>query len=163
LLNEHFVSVKVDREERPDVDRFCMAFVQATGGSGGWPMSVWMTPEGEPFFGGTYFPPDDRPGQPSFPSVICRVAEAWKSSEVEIRAHGGKVIDALRSRAAPPASEVSEDVLHSAYKEFVRNYDPEWGGFGGGGNNSREPAYLTFFCGCTQPPRRLQKVKRLWR
>ena len=62
LLNEHFVNVKVDREERPDVDRFCMAFVQATGGSGGWPMNVWMTPEGEPFFGGTYFPPDDRPG-----------------------------------------------------------------------------------------------------
>ena len=105
LLNEHFVNVKVDREERPDVDRFCMAFVQATSGSGGWPMNVWMTPEGEPFFGGTYFPPDDRPGQPGFPSVIRRVAEEWKSSEVEIRAHGGKVIDALRSSAAPPASE----------------------------------------------------------
>jgi uncharacterized protein len=132
LLNEHFVNVKVDREERPDVDRFCMAFVQATGGSGGWPMNVWMTPEGEPFFGGTYFPPDDRPGQPGFPSVIRLVAEEWKSSEVEIRAHGGKVIDALRSSAAPPASEVSEDILSSAYKEFVRNYDPEWGGFGRG-------------------------------
>jgi uncharacterized protein YyaL (SSP411 family) len=132
LLNEHFVNVKVDREERPDVDRFCMAFVQASGGSGGWPMNVWMTPEGEPFFGGTYFPPDDRPGQPGFPSVIRLVAEGWKSSEVEIRAHGGKVIDALRSSAAPPASEVSEDILSSAYKEFVRNYDPEWGGFGRG-------------------------------
>ena len=132
LLNEHFVNVKVDREERPDVDRFCMAFVQATSGSGGWPMNVWMTPEGEPFFGGTYFPPDDRPGRPGFPSVIRRVAEEWKSSEVQIRAHGGKVIDALRSSAAPPASEASEDILRSAYEEFVRNYDPEWGGFGTG-------------------------------
>ena len=130
LLNEHFVNVKVDREERPDVDGFCMAFVQATRGSGGWPTNVWMTPEGEPFFGGTYFPPDDRPGQPGFPSVILRVAEEWKTSEVQIRAHGGKVIDALQSSVAPPASEVSEGILRSAYEEFVRNYDPEWGGFG---------------------------------
>ena len=95
-------------------------------------MNVWMTPEGEPFFGGTYFPPDDRTGRPGFPSVIRRVAEEWKSSEVQIRAHGEKVIDALRSSAAPPASEASEDILRSAYEEFVRNYDPEWGGFGTG-------------------------------
>ena len=132
LLNEHFVNVKVDREERPDVDGFCMAFVQATSGSGGWPTNVWMTPEGEPFFGGTYFPPDDRPGQPGFPSVILRVAEEWKSSEIAIRAHGGKVIDAMQSSVAPLASEASDDILRSAYEELVRNYDPEWGGFGTG-------------------------------
>ncbi len=86
LLNEHFVNVKVDREERPDVDRLCMAFVQAITGSGGWPMSVWMTPEGKPFFGGTYFPPDDRPGRPGFPSVIRHVAREWKTGEAQIRA-----------------------------------------------------------------------------
>jgi uncharacterized protein len=141
LLNEHFVNVKVDREERPDVDRLCMAFVQATSGSGGWPMSVWMTPEGEPFFGGTYFPPDDRPGQPGFPSVIRRVAGAWKSSEVEVRAHGEKVIDALGGSAASPDPEVSEDILRSAYEEFVRNYDPEWGGFGKGEKFPRASAF----------------------
>jgi uncharacterized protein len=141
LLNEHFVNVKVDREERPDVDRLCMAFVQATGGSGGWPTSVWMTPEGEPFYGGTYFPPDDRPGQPGFPSVIQRVAEAWKSSEVQVRARGRKVIDALRSSAASPAPEVSEDILRSAYEEFVLHYDPEWGGFGKGEKFPRASAF----------------------
>ena len=162
LLNEHFVNVKVDREERPDVDRFCMAFVQATSGSGGWPMNVWMTPEGEPFFGGTYFPPDDRPGLPGFPSVIRRVAEEWKSSEVEIRAHGRKVIDALQaaphlrlprhqkaSCAPPTKNSPATTIRNGAALEQ--------------GNNSREPAYLTFFCGCTRPPRHLQKARRLWR
>jgi len=130
LLNEHFVNVKVDREERPDVDRLCMAFVQATTGSGGWPMNVWMTPEGEPFFGGTYFAPDDRPGRPGFPSVIRQVAQGWKSGEAQIRAHGGKVIDALRSSAAPQTPEAPGEIVRSAHEEFVHAYDPEWGGFG---------------------------------
>ena len=101
LLNEYFVNVKVDREERPDVDRLCMAFVQATTGSGGWPMNVWMTPQGEPFFGGTYFPPEDRPGRPGFPSVVRQVAEGWKSHEAQIRAQAGQVIEALRISAVP--------------------------------------------------------------
>ena len=91
LLNENFINVKVDREERPDVDRLCMMFVQATTGAGGWPMNVWMTPEGAPFLGGTYFPPEDRPGRPGFRTVIRQVAEGWRSDEAEIRAHGGKV------------------------------------------------------------------------
>ena len=132
LLNEYFVNVKVDREERPDVDRLCMVFVQATTGSGGWPMNVWMTPEGEPFLGGTYFPPDDRFGRPGFPSVIRHIAQEWKSGESRIRAHGGKVIDALRSSSAPPASEPSADIVSLAYEDLVRNYDSEWGGFGTG-------------------------------
>ncbi len=130
LLNEYFVNVKVDREERPDVDRLCMAFVQATTGSGGWPMNVWMTPQGEPFFGGTYFPPEDLPGRPGFPSVVRQVAEGWKSHEAQIRAQAGQVIEALRISAVPRTSQAPAKIVQSAYEEFVRVYDPEWGGFG---------------------------------
>src|ERR1700753_2177482 len=78
FLNEHFVSIKVDREERPDVDRVYMTFVQATTGHGGWPMSVWRTPELEPSVGGTYFPPEDRYGHPAFGKILQRIAAAWK-------------------------------------------------------------------------------------
>ena len=77
VLNRHFVPIKVDREERPDVDRIYMTFVQATTGGGGWPMSVWLTPDLKPFFGGTYFPPDDRYGRPGSASVLEQLADAW--------------------------------------------------------------------------------------
>src|SRR6187551_2089337 len=78
VLNRFFVSIKVDREERPDVDRVYMTFVQATTGSGGWPMSVWLTPDLQPFVGGTYFPPEERYGQPAFKKVLERITTAWK-------------------------------------------------------------------------------------
>ena len=78
IMNREFVNIKVDREERPDVDRVYMTFVQATTGGGGWPMSVWLTPDLKPFVGGTYFPPEDRYGQPAFKSVLERIATAWK-------------------------------------------------------------------------------------
>ncbi len=78
LMNQYFIAIKVDREERPDVDRIYMSFVQATTGSGGWPMSVWLTPDLKPFYGGTYFPPEQRYGHPGFPMVLERVAEAWR-------------------------------------------------------------------------------------
>ncbi len=132
LLNENFINVKVDREERPDVDRLCMAFVQATTGAGGWPMNVWMTPEGAPFLGGTYFPPEDRPGRPGFRTVIRQVAEGWRSDEAEIRAHGGKVLEALRRSPIPKPAEAATGVARSAYETLVRDYDSTWGGFGTG-------------------------------
>src|ERR671913_171250 len=78
LLNRDFVSIKVDREERPDVDRVYMAFVQATTGSGGWPMSVWLTPDLRPFYGGTYFPPTPQHGRPAFKDVLHEIARAWR-------------------------------------------------------------------------------------
>ena len=78
VLNRYFVSIKVDREERPDVDRIYMTFVQATTGGGGWPMSVWLTPDLKPFYGGTYFPPDSRWGRPGFVSVLEQLAQAWQ-------------------------------------------------------------------------------------
>jgi len=80
LLNRHFVPVKVDREERPDVDRIYMTFVQATTGSGGWPLSVWLTPELRPFYGGTYFPPETRWGRPGFRQVLEQIALAWQTN-----------------------------------------------------------------------------------
>ena len=84
VLNEHFVSIKVDREERPDVDRVYMAFVQATTGSGGWPMSVWLTPDLKPFYGGTYFPPTSRWGRPGFVDILRQIAQVWESDRQKI-------------------------------------------------------------------------------
>jgi uncharacterized protein YyaL (SSP411 family) len=84
-MNDHFVNIKVDREERPDVDRVYMTFVQATTGGGGWPMSVWLTPDLKPFVGGTYFPPKDAFGRPGFLTVLKRIADAWKDEEAKIR------------------------------------------------------------------------------
>src|SRR5687768_2432689 len=84
VLNEHFVSIKVDREERPDVDRVYMTFVQATTGSGGWPMSVWLTPELRPFYGGTYFPPDAQWGRPGFRDVLLEIARAWRDDRQNV-------------------------------------------------------------------------------
>src|SRR5213594_1946095 len=106
ILNENFVCVKVDREERPDVDRIYMTYVQATTGGGGWPMSVWLTPDLAPFVGGTYFPPDDRYGQPAFRMVLERIATAWKENHDKIVEQGSKIVDALResqSTATPEA------------------------------------------------------------
>ena len=101
LLNTHFVPVKVDREERPDVDRVYMAFVQATTGSGGWPMSVWLTPELKPFFGGTYFPPDSRWGRPGFADVLREVASRWASNPTELEQSADAILERLRAIQAP--------------------------------------------------------------
>ena len=91
IMNREFVNIKVDREERPDVDRVYMTFVQATTGGGGWPMSVWLTPELKPFVGGTYFPPEDRYGQPGFSKVLERIAAAWKQDHEKIAEQGEKL------------------------------------------------------------------------
>ena len=97
-MNEHFVNIKVDREERPDVDRVYMTYVQATTGGGGWPMSVFLTPDLKPFFGGTYFPPEDRTGGPAFPRVLQRIAEAWKKDRE-------KVVDGARRSESRSSSK----------------------------------------------------------
>src|SRR5947209_10707730 len=88
IMNREFVNIKVDREERPDVDRVYMTFVQATTGGGGWPMSVWLTPELKPFVGGTYFPPQDSYGHPGFKKVLERIAAAWKQNQAQIAEQG---------------------------------------------------------------------------
>src|ERR1700731_3339182 len=101
VLNENFVAIKVDREERPDIDRIYMLFVQATTGSGGWPMSVWLTPELKPFFGGTYFPPGSRYGRPGFRDLLERLAEVWKQDRAKVELSGHNVSEQLQAMAAP--------------------------------------------------------------
>ena len=132
IMNREFVNIKVDREERPDVDRVYMTFVQATTGSGGWPMSVWLTPDLKPFVGGTYFPPEERYGQPAFTKVLERIARAWKDDHDKIVEQGSKIVDALRESqsAAPGEGKIDGSVADAAYRQIDRSYDPKEGGFG---------------------------------
>jgi len=132
LMNREFVNIKVDREERPDVDRVYMTFVQATTGGGGWPMSVWLTPDLKPFVGGTYFPPEDRYGQPAFRTVLERIATAWKENHDKIVEQGGKIVEALRESQSATTAEGKIDaaILDAAYRQLERSYDPKEGGFG---------------------------------
>ena len=97
ILNRYYVSIKVDREERPDVDRVYMTFVQSTTGSGGWPMSVFLTPELKPFLGGTYYPPDDRYGRPGFGSLLTRIADVWEKSPEKIMDQGAHFTEAIET------------------------------------------------------------------
>ena len=132
VMNREFVNIKVDREERPDVDRVYMTFVQATTGGGGWPMSVWLTPDLKPFVGGTYFPPEDRYGQPGFKKVLERIAAAWKDNHDKIVEQGGKIVAALRESQSTPEAEgkIDAGILEPAYRQIERIYDPKEGGFG---------------------------------
>jgi uncharacterized protein YyaL (SSP411 family) len=132
IMNREFVNIKVDREERPDVDRVYMMFVQATTGGGGWPMSVWLTPDLKPFVGGTYFPPEDRYGQPAFKKVLERIAAAWKENHEKIAEQGEKIVAAIReSQASQTATEgkIDNRVFQEAFEQLNRNYDPREGGF----------------------------------
>src|SRR5436305_5988863 len=132
IMNRDFVNIKVDREERPDVDRVYMTFVQATTGGGGWPMSVWLTPDLKPFVGGTYFPPKDRYGQPGFKKVLERIGTAWKENHDKIVEQGGKIVAALRESQSAGKAEGKIDaaILDAAYEQIDRSYDPKEGGFG---------------------------------
>jgi uncharacterized protein len=132
IMNREFVNIKVDREERPDVDRVYMTFVQATTGGGGWPMSVWLTPDLKPFVGGTYFPPEDRYGQPGFKKVIEGIATAWRENHDKIVEQGNKIVAALRESQSTEATENKIDaaILDAAYQQIERSYDPKEGGFG---------------------------------
>ena len=133
LLNQHFVPVKVDREERPDIDRIYMLFVQASTGSGGWPMSVWLTPDRKPFFGGTYFPPDNRYGRPGFGAILQNLAAAWLNDRERIEQSGSQVLEQLRqysNLSAGAGYAAGRDALNSAFYAFRRVFDAKLGGFG---------------------------------
>jgi hypothetical protein len=132
FMNEHFVSIKVDREERPDLDMIYMNVVQMLTGSGGWPMTVFLTPDGEPFYGGTYFPPEDRHGMPGFPRVLASIADIYKNRRQDIQANAQEIMKELRRVSAPrPAEgEVSADILDQAFQHLAQNFDPVHGGFG---------------------------------
>jgi len=141
LLNAHFVAIKIDREERPDVDRVYMTYVQAMTGSGGWPMSVWLTPELKPFFGGTYFPPEDRAGRPGFASVLLALARGWAGQREQLVAESQRVIETLREHFAAPAGRQPPSTPSLAaeagaagencFQHLAANFDPVRGGFGG--------------------------------
>ena len=136
FLNEHFVSIKVDREDRPDVDQVYMTFVQATTGHGGWPMSVWLTPELRPFTGGTYFPPTDMPGRPGFITVLRRIAELWKSDRVQIEEKAQSLLSALREAETEVVARDADkwDVAKTVQlglSQYTRMFDSNEGGFGG--------------------------------
>jgi hypothetical protein len=134
FLNEHFVSIKVDREERPDVDKIYMTFVQSTTGSGGWPMSVFLTPDLKPFFGGTYFPPDARHGRPSFLQLLQHISELWRQRKDEIAASANEIHERLKLTTENSDSDnliLTETVLKNAADIFKSGYDSIHGGFGG--------------------------------
>ena len=134
LMNRWFVNVKVDREERPDVDSLYMEAVTSLTGHGGWPMTVFLTPEGEPFFAGTYFPPAARHGMPSFGDVLHRVNDAWGERRSDVRDQARRITEALdRSSRLPPAASGGPpdgEVLARAATALRRQYDAAWGGFG---------------------------------
>ena len=132
LMNENFVNVKVDREERPDLDAVYTEAVQSITGQGGWPLTVFLTPDGKPFFGGTYFPPEDRHGVPGFPRVLLAVADAHRNRRKEVEQATGQILAALTSRpaAGSGAALLSADVLGQAYAALTLRFDREHGGFG---------------------------------
>ena len=128
IMNEHFINIKVDREERPDVDQVYMAFVQASTGSGGWPMSVLLTPELQPFFGGTYFPPD------TFENLLLKVTDEWKNNQEAILRSAGRITDQLRAASDVQGDgdlKLEKELLDRTYEWYEANYDSDQGGFGG--------------------------------
>src|SRR5947209_16821702 len=134
LLNDHFVPIKVDREERPDLDQIYMTAVQLMTGHGGWPMSVFLTPDLKPFYGGTYFPPDDRyAGQlPSFKRLLGAIIEAWESRRDEVREQARQLTGHIQQavRLEPADRQLGPDVLRRAADELRHGFDSVHGGFG---------------------------------
>ena len=130
LMNENFVCVKVDREERPDVDAVYMDAVVSLTGHGGWPMTVFLTPAGEPFFGGTYFPPEPRHGLPSFRQLLGAVAQAWQDRRAEIDRDARAIAEQLRRSVQPSREPLTSALLSGAVSALRQQFDPVWGGFG---------------------------------
>jgi uncharacterized protein len=132
VMNEHFVSIKVDREERPDVDALYMDATVAMSGSGGWPMTVFMTPQGEPFYAGTYFPPEPRHGLPSFRQLLVAVAETWRERRDDVGRQASRLVDALghSARISPSTEPLTSSLLVEAEAALARSFDAVNGGFG---------------------------------
>ncbi len=126
LMNEHFVCIKVDREERPDLDQIYMNAVQLMTGRGGWPMSVFLTPELKPFYGGTYWPPQGRMGMPGFDQVLLAVADAWQNRREQAMQQGETLVEHMRTAAVPQhsGSELTATLIDRAVRELERAFDP---------------------------------------
>ena len=132
VLNDHFIAIKVDREERPDVDRVYMTFVQATTGSGGWPMSVWLTPDLQPFFGGTYYPPKSQWGRPGFVDVLTEINRAWRDDRLNVVKSAAEIVARLEQMAQGQNDRRTPDAgaLAKTYQQFAQTFDTRRGGFG---------------------------------
>ena len=146
IMNEHFVSIKVDREQRPDVDRVYMDAVQMMTGSGGWPLSVFLTPQGKPFYGGTYFPPTDMPGRPGFERVLLAIADAWKNKREQLISSAGKLSEALANVGPTQETKLSAAMMESGFNYLQRIFDPLRGGFGAA-PKFPQPTYLSMLLG----------------
>jgi len=139
LMNRLFVNIKVDREERPDIDAIYMDAVQRLTGRGGWPMTVFLTPAGEPFYAGTYFPKDDRPGMPSFARIMLAVADAWQHRRTDVQSQADQLVETI-DRTLPPAEELPTRASLVDALEVLRGiFDHEHGGFGGAPKFPQEP------------------------
>ena len=133
IMNESFISIKVDREERPDLDHVYMAYVMATAGSGGWPMTGFLTPDKKPFYGGTYFPPQGRFGMPGFPKLLRSIADSWKNQRDEILKSAESAVSYLAKKEVAGVRPVSlplEETLKACFERYAQRFDAEWGGFG---------------------------------
>jgi uncharacterized protein len=131
LINKNFIPVKVDREERPEVDAYYMGAVQAMTGGGGWPLSVFLTPDLKPFYGGTYYPREPRLGMPSFTQVLQFIAGVWKEKKGEVMENSTQIAQALAPREAEGTFELRPGMVDEGYASFLASFDPERGGFGG--------------------------------
>ena len=132
LMNEHFVSIKVDREERPDLDSIYMDACQAMNGHGGWPLTAFLTPAGEPFYAGTYYPPEPRHGMPAFRQVLTGIAEAWRDRRDEVSVQAGRIVEhiARATQVDGGKQELTPDIAEEAGDALRRSFDARWGGFG---------------------------------
>ncbi|MFY9440318.1 MAG: thioredoxin domain-containing protein, partial [Tepidanaerobacteraceae bacterium] len=130
LLNKHFVSIKVDREERPDIDMIYMNACQAMTGQGGWPLTVVMTPDKKPFFAGTYFPKENRWGRPGLMDILKQLIEVWEKERDRIDAVGDKVTQVLQRQGQGAPGKLDESILEETFSEFSINFDAKYGGFG---------------------------------
>ncbi len=130
ILNGHYISIKVDREERPDIDHIYMAACQAMTGQGGWPLTVIMAPDKKPFFAGTYFPKRSRGGWPGLIEILEQVREKWETDRERIAQIGDKITEAVKSQNIPEAGELSADTLHLAFQQYRDRFDPVYGGLG---------------------------------
>ncbi|MFH2036148.1 MAG: thioredoxin domain-containing protein, partial [Candidatus Zixiibacteriota bacterium] len=133
ILNNHFISIKVDREQRPDLDQIYMSATMAINGSGGWPMSVFLTPDLKPFFAGTYFPPNDSYGRPGFKKVITQISEAFKEDRVNIDNYAEALQGSLKNAYSPQSvtGEIDMEIVNLATNQLMASYDSQNGGFGG--------------------------------
>src|SRR3989338_8003674 len=133
MMNKYFVSVKVDREERPDIDNIYMSAVMAMTGSGGWPLTVFIASDKKPFYGGTYFPPDDRWGRPGLKTTLNSIADAWKNRRDEVLRSGDSLAQAIQQQVVTSTKKIfplDKETLKKSYAQFLQRFDSRYGGFG---------------------------------